>query len=455
MNFQASVGINIEDDRVSMVYLKRSLKGISLAGQAVHGLEKTEGEDRAAEVAACVNEFLTTHGIPSADMFLGIRRDLVILRYIELPLAVKENLRGTLVYEMERYIPLSVADIYFDFQIIDEDRAAGRLTVLLIAVRRSVIDPYLSPENRPGTGVSGIEINSTALVNGLAHEAAASGTSRYAFLLNQGIRLELGLVRSNRLTYSRCAATDNKDEPSERLVNEELDLLRKSTDAETDGLAVVLCGPNQTVADLIRQRDDFRPVTVDLSAMGLSADLMGAYGLALRGMQKTPMEINLLPPELRKKVSKAAFYTMFTLAGLLLLAILGWGMSNIMHQRHTVAVLESELERLSGEVAAVNRIRERVNKAEERIDALNALRRRHVPALNLLRELSGEVPPDVWFNRFYIAGDKGDIEGYADSASALIPLLASSPLIEDVSFLSPITKDGSGQEKFRIGFNLR
>ena len=456
MNFQASVGINIECHRVSMVYLKRSLKGISLAGQAVRDLEKTEDADKAVEVAAVVNEFLHRHGIPSADIFLGIQRDQVILRYIELPLAVKENLRGTLVYEMERYIPLSVEDIYFDFQIVDEDRAAGKLKVLLAAARKAIIDPYLAPENRPGTGVSGIEINSTALVNCLSDQTVSSMASPRAFLLSRDGRLELGLVTNNRLTYSRCVATDHMIESSGRLVNDELDLLRKNMDSGPDSLEVILCGSNDALADLVRGREDFSPGSMDLSRAGLSSDLLApAYGLALRGMQKTPMAINLLPLALRKKVSKTPYYAMFVLAGLLVLAVLGWGMSNVLHQRHKIATLESELEQLGVEVAAVNRVRDRVNKAEERIEALNTLRRRHVPALNLLRELSGEVPPDAWFNRFYIAGDKGDIEGYADSASALIPLLASSPLVEDVSFLSPITKDSTGQEKFRIGFNLR
>jgi len=37
----------------------------------------------------------------------------------------------------------------------------------------------------------------------------------------------------------------------------------------------------------------------------------------------------------------------------------------------------------------------------------------------------------------------------------LIPLLAASPLLKDVAFLSPITKGKDGKEKFRIGFKIR
>ena len=78
-----------------------------------------------------------------------------------------------------------------------------------------------------------------------------------------------------------------------------------------------------------------------------------------------------------------------------------------------------------------------------------------MPVLEILRQLSGEIPSDAWFTRFAIVDGKGDAEGYADSASALIPLLAASPLLGDVSFLSPITKDKDGKEKFRIGFTVK
>ncbi len=456
MNFQASVGINIEKHRVSLVYLKRSLKGVSLAGQAIHGLEKPEGESRAAEVAERVNEFLNNHQIPSADIFIGIPRGLAILRYLELPLAVKENLKGTLTYEMEKYVPLAVSDIYFDFQILEEDKAAGNMTVLLIAVRKAVIDPYLQTGNRPGTGISGIEISSTALVNAFSRKPGAPESDVYAFVLNRDDHYELGVVEKNRLSYSRHVPKSQKGDDPRFLVSEELDLLRKKVGSEPDKLEIVISSTDDSVMEPVSQREDLDAGAVDLSGTGLSSDLLAsAYGLALKGLHGMPMDINLLPVDLRKKVSQAPYYTLFALVGLLIIAILAWGASNVIQQQRTVAGLERELKQLRTEAAAVNRIRDRMNEVERRIEEVNVFRKQHVPALNLLRELSGEIPDTAWFNRFYMTEDKGDIEGYTDSASALIPLLASSPLLKDVAFLSPITKDGDGKEKFRIGFNLR
>ncbi len=457
MSFQASVGINIENDRVSLVYLKRSLKGFFLAGHAIYPFEKDDPKEKAAEIRKFVNEFLKTHKILSADIFLGIQRDLTILRYIELPLAVKENLRGSLLYEMEKYVPLPVSDIYFDFQIISEDKEAGKLTVLLIAVKKEFIDPYLDSENHLGEGISGIEINSTALANYFSRKPGVPNADVYAFLSLENEHFELGLVKKNLLNYSRHVKIDKKEGSLQSLVSEESELLRKTPGLEQGRLEVVSCGSNAgSIAELLKETEDIHIGSLELSKTGLpSALLAPAYGLALKGIQKAPMDINLVPVGLRKKVSKIPYYAMYVLIGLLIVAILGWGGGNILHQRRVSDNLESELKRLGTEVAAINRTRDKLKESEHKINALNALRQRHVPVLNVLQELTREIPQGAWLDRLAITDKGGDMEGYADSASALIPLLAASPLLKDVAFLSPITKGKDGKERFRIGFKVR
>lgn len=456
MYFQASVGINIESNRVSLVYLKSSLKGFFLAGQAIYSLEKDKPEEKTAEVRRLVNEFLKTHKILSADIFLGIQRDLAILRYIELPLAVKENLRGTLLYEMEKYVPLPVDDIYFDFQIVSEDKAEGKMTVLLVAVKKELIDPYLNYENRLGAGVSGIEINSTALANYFSCKPGAPNADAYAFLSLEKEYLELGFVKKKLLNYSRHLKIDKMGDTPQSLVSKQLEMLRKTFGSQQGRLEVISCGSDGSISDLLKETGDIHFTFPDLSKEGLSSNLlMPAYGLALKKIRKTPMEINLLPARLRKKVSKSPYYAMYLLIVLLVVAILGWGGSNILHQRRVSNDLESELKRLGKQVAVINQTKERLKELEHKVDMLNTLRQRHVPVLNVLQELTRQIPEGAWLERLAITDKKGDMEGYADSASALIPLLAASPLLKDVAFLSPITKGKDGKERFRIGFTVR
>ena len=222
-------------------------------------------------------------------------------------------------------------------------------------------------------------------------------------------------------------------------------------------MEVVTCGPDaDSVVELLKDREDIGLRPLELSGTGIPSDVLApAYGLALKGIQKAPMDINLLPVGLRKKVSKIGYYTMFVLAGLFILSILAWGGSNILHQKRVSDKLDSEVKQLSAEVANINQTQAKLKELENKIDAINALRQRHVPALDILRDLSKEIPEGAWLDRLAFTDKGGEIEGYADSASALIPLLAASPLLKDVAFLSPITKGKDGKERFRIGFKIR
>ena len=457
LDFQASVGIHIESKRVSLVYLKRSFKGLCLAAHAIHSLIKEDPEEKTAEVRKFINEFLVEHKISSADIFLGIRRDLTILRYIELPLAVKENLKGTLSYEMDKYVPLPVSDIYFDCQIIAEDKEANKLKVLLIGVKKEFIDPYLDRENPLGAGISGIEINSTALVNYFSYKPNTPNADTYAVMCLGGGCLELSLVKKRLLCYSRHVEIDKRDGGLQNLALEELELLRKTFGPEQGRLEVIMCGPDaDSVVELLKERADIALRPMELSRTGIPSDVLApAYGLALKGIQKAPMDINLLPVGLRKKVSKIGYYTMFVLAGLFILSLLAWGGSNLLHQKRVSDKLNSEIKQLGTEVAGINRTQAKIKELEAQIDAMNTLRQRHVPVLSVLSDLSKEIPDGAWLDRLSITEKGGDIEGHADSASALIPLLAASPLLKDVAFLSPITKDKDGKERFRIGFKVR
>ncbi|MBN2438466.1 MAG: pilus assembly protein PilM [Deltaproteobacteria bacterium] len=457
MYIQASVGIYIESDHVSLACLKRSFKGLCLAAHAIYPLAKGNPEENTEEIRKHVNEFLREHRMASADIFLGIQRDLTILKYIELPAAVKENLKGTLTYEMEKYVPLPAGDIYFDCQIVAEDKDTNKLKVLLIAVKKELIDPYLDPEKKLGAGISGIEINSTALVNYFAYKPNTQNADAYAILYLGDQHLELSLVKKRLLHYSRHVKIDKRVSGLEHLVQEELGLLRKSPGLEQGLLEVALCGPDSgSVVEMLKAREDIGLRPVEISGTGIPSDVLApAYGLALKGIQKTPMDINLLPVGLRKKVSKIGYYTMSVLAGLFILSILVWGGSNLLHQKRVSGKLAGEIKQLSTEVAGIHKMQAQSTALGNMIDAINVHRRRHIPVLGIMLDLTKGIPEGAWLDRLTVTDKGGEIEGYAPSASALIPLLAASPLLKDVAFLSPITKGKDGKERFRIGFKVR
>lgn len=169
-----SLGIDIQDDRLVLAYCKGAGKKAKLASWFVYPLEKgkpiAERLDAARELAS---GFIEENGISGVAVYVGIPAGLSISRDIGFPLAVKENLSATLKYEMEKYIPVPAGDLYFDHFVLSEDGAANRMNTLLVAAKRKELEPYIGFANSLESGVFGIEPDSTALANFLAHRLGA------------------------------------------------------------------------------------------------------------------------------------------------------------------------------------------------------------------------------------------------------------------------------------------
>jgi len=179
--FQTSLGIDIQDNSVLLAYLKASFKGIRLTAHAVYPLEEEIPlKEKVDRIGGLVRDFLRKNSISPAAVFLGMPRDAAIFRYVQFPLAVKENLRDSLGYEMEKYIPLPGDEIYFDYRIVAEDKEKGRLKLLLVAAKKETVDLYLNLATHIGVGISGIEIGSTALANYFSNQGDSDGTGTCA-----------------------------------------------------------------------------------------------------------------------------------------------------------------------------------------------------------------------------------------------------------------------------------
>lgn len=105
------------------------------------------------ELTALAPEFLRR--------LLGRRRARLVLpaeqaliRIVSLPLAAEENLHEVLAFEMDRFTPFKAADMVFDALIRSRDREQGRLSVLLVAAQRAVIEDLLAAAHPPPAGIA-------------------------------------------------------------------------------------------------------------------------------------------------------------------------------------------------------------------------------------------------------------------------------------------------------------
>ena len=462
MLFQTSLGIDIQDHSVSLAYLKGSFKGVRLTAHASYVFEKEIPLiEKADLIGGMVKDFLKKNNLSPATVFLGIPREAAILRYVELPLAVKENLKKSLGYELEKYVPFSPGDIYYDYQVISENKAEGKLRILLIAAKRESVDPYLSFAGHIGIGISGIEIGSTAIANYFWRQRDLIATDICAVVYLREDHLEVNLLRGGFLDYSKSVNQEKYEIDLPDVIGQELQKLKKGSANSEDRLHTVFCGfdTEPELFKRLKTDENLEIQTVDLARSGIPiSNMVPAYSLALKGIQELPTDINLMPEAFRKRPSKVGHYTMIVLAGLLILSGLVWGGGKIVSQQLHLKYLNTEITQLSVEVSRIEQTKAKCKDIEYQIDHLNGFYGEGISVLEVLKELSVRIPKTAWVRGFAFSDQEVKIDGRAHSSSELIPSLESSHLFREVVFLSSITTITTrnvSEEEFRIGLKLK
>lgn len=143
-----AIGMEIEDNAVRLMRIKKTKSGLCLSGYAQHEfpegiLEKGSVKDGEGFRAALETKLRALPGI--SDAVVSLPEDATFLRVISLPkMSVAEAKRAAL-FEVENHIPLCLADLYLDLEIIDEPAQglADTSKVLILASPKATIDGYI------------------------------------------------------------------------------------------------------------------------------------------------------------------------------------------------------------------------------------------------------------------------------------------------------------------------
>ncbi|TDG04858.1 hypothetical protein E2C05_32050, partial [Paracraurococcus ruber] len=89
-----------------------------------------------------------------------------------------------------------------------------------------------------------------------------------------------------------------------------------------------------------------------------------------------------------------------------------------------------------------------------RLDLAAALRARP-PAVALLEEVARRLPDEAWLTEFRLTGDQLLLTGFAARADGLVGLLDASPLLREVRFTAPVTRDRpEAPERFQLAMRV-
>lgn len=206
------LGLDIGSSYLKVVQLKDARAGYELAlfdllplqpGIISDGL--ITDKDR---LVSSIKELLQKAGVKRGDAVLGLSgHSSVIIKRISLPVMTEEELSVSMKYEAEQYIPFDVNDVSMDFQILGPKQGEeGRMDVVLVAVKKNVIEDCVEVVSRAGLTPVVVDVDSFALSN-MYEMNYDLGEKRNVALINVGASTtNINILQGGTPVFTRDSA---------------------------------------------------------------------------------------------------------------------------------------------------------------------------------------------------------------------------------------------------------
>ena len=176
---ESSVGLDIGSFYIKAAEINGGTGGLKLANFAA-------GEIQSKQVAGAIRMVLEKAEITAKKVNISISGPSVIVRYIRLPKMRKDELRSAMQFEAEKHIPFDMKEVSLDCQILDRSEQSGKMNVLLVAAKKSLIEGIIQTVHEAGLEPDIIDVDAFALVNAFTENFPSQDKDRVITLLNIG-----------------------------------------------------------------------------------------------------------------------------------------------------------------------------------------------------------------------------------------------------------------------------
>lgn len=201
--FPSSFGLDLSDLSIKVLRMESEGKLHRVSGYASAALpvgSVIDGEILKPEVVVDVMKRLleepTMRKMHTRKVVCSLPETKAFLRIIVLPKMDEKEVGEAIRWEIEASIPLTLDQIYYDWQILDKGLVTeeGKINVLFVAVARTVVDQFVSVLESAGMEIVGLETESIAQARSLLSEIDEQKTTlivdigdrRTSFLISVG-----------------------------------------------------------------------------------------------------------------------------------------------------------------------------------------------------------------------------------------------------------------------------
>ena len=433
-----------------MPLLRTRSLGISLDGETASWVELAQWLGRPRVLRAGTLELAAGGGLPPPArrrrITLGLPRRSVVLRPLELPALDEARLAGLLAYDIESHVPFPSDEVTYGFEPLT--REGSTANVLLAAARKADVANAMDRLEALGLRPTAVEASSLGAVNARLPTGPHDPDDVLVLIRVSGGGGEVTALSGRRIAYSRALTLDADVVAS--LASETRRALGAVGRPPT---TVCLSGVSEaTRAGLERALG----LAVEAWRPGGAAVDPAAYGLALGGLVKVPMRIDLLPAERRPRRREPAVGVMLGLLGLVTALAATLGLSAVWREGRDLRRLDTELLEVKARAAEVDTLKAEVAKLDGRLRVLEGVALEQPAPLVALAELVRVLPAGVLLQEFLLDATKIHVRGSTSaSASELIAAFERSAVFENAAFTSPISAQGTDRQGFQLQVSIR
>jgi Tfp pilus assembly protein PilN len=459
---QTGVGLELRGEDLLFSSLQSNFSGgVFTHFKRIEGFRLRKVEDLKQEI----HSFFRSHGLSKDNIVLGIPRKDLVLRYLDLPSEVADNLKQVVQYQVQSFEPTDEDRFYHDFVQFPNSSAGKRLSVMLVMVRKTMLDELL--QFLLDLGIRPITVTGSSIGLSNLFLQNRKDLQDKTFILGDlsASSLEILALHHGSLVYS-CEV------PKESVTSWK-DLILRETD---EAVSKIRLGPEGTLEKIVLAGESSEPACEEIAAVLPDCELIrnciplnipaengphaqeaaASLGLAHTGMMGRPsIKLNLLPSERRIHQSRWAYISAAAL-GLVIIALLGaLGYHRTAQNRAFAEDLDREIKALSKPVERVADYRSQTEALSQRINSIEEILSNRDMNLEILRELTTKLPADTFLKTYAWRDGTIQISGLSGSASDLIPELEKSPLLKGVVPRGVFYKDqATGKEVINFDAKL-
>ena len=439
---QNNLSAALDKGTISIAYGSRFLSRISITGVKHYSFEEDrypQPEDLLYSLSL-VNELKAI----SSGITLSIPKAWTVIRTVDFPSTVKENIPDVLSYELDRLTPFTAAEALFDYRMLADKGES--ISLLLMAAKADQIRPYVDILKDKGFTVSRVTVNLSA-IGAFCKYVDRKSDTLFVEINEKGY--EGGLFRNGLPAHIF----------SDTLTG--LDDITKIDKISSEMTSIINTEKNQGKApQVVALLKDKSPGTGELlsSKLDLPVRIMGETEIGM-GLRTPPKEVpfaavggviqslwaeanglNLLNKGRHEKKR-----TPLALTVLLMLAIAG---ICIFYLVAPLRVEEIKLQQISNQIRPkkeeamkVEALKKEAESLGAEIALINNFKDDRIMTLDIIKELTTILPKTAWVSRVRVTATSVDIEGYAGAATELIPKLEASKYFAKVEFASSTMRD--------------